>query len=459
MYGDYSVTLGFVPTRRGMFNKQSAIKNKSIIRKAMTDLVKDDPDVRIVDIDWLNEDGFLIDEKDVKKVAAHFRKENVDAVFFCHCDFGSEEVVGKLGKALGKPVLLWGPRDEAPPQDFSPRQTDTQCGLFASSKSLLRHGVSFTYIENCRVTDKAFTQGFQNFLAAACVVKAFSSMRIGQISVRPKSFQSTMINESELLERFGVEVVPINTVMLTRFYDRIVTGNTKEIDELVKDISGKANIVTMNESELKTIAALELTFKALADEYELSAIASECWMTYYNVFGVRPCFLFGDVTDRWFPVSCETDIHGSISSVLLRAAARGKTPNFLADLTIRHPENDNAELLWHCGPFPVSLAKEGIRPEIVNGVGRWEIKGGDITILRFDGCRGQYSLFTGLAKGVEGPGTNGNYLWIETDDWVKWEKKFIYGPYIHHVAAIHGDYTDIISEACRYMQGIKLDLV
>ena len=63
MYGDYSVTLGFVPTRRGMFNKQSAIKNKSIIRKAMTDLVKDDPDVRIVDIDWLNEDGFLIDER------------------------------------------------------------------------------------------------------------------------------------------------------------------------------------------------------------------------------------------------------------------------------------------------------------------------------------------------------------------------------------------------------------
>lgn len=458
MYGDYSVTLGFVPTRRGMFNKQAALKNKEVIRKAVDALVEADDGVRIVDIDWLNEDGFLIDEKDVRKVADHFRKEKVDALFICHCDFGSEEVVGKLGKALGKPVLLWGPRDEAPPGDFSPRQTDTQCGLFASSKSLLRHGVPFTYIENCKVTDKAFTEGFRNFLGTACVVKAFNSMRIGQISVRPKSFQSTMVNESELLERFGIEVIPINTVMLRRFYDRVVTENTRQIDELTSDILARAKLVSMDESELKTIAALELTFKALADEYELSAIASECWMTYYNVFGVRPCFLFGDVTDRWLPVSCETDIHGSISSVLLRAAARGQTPNFLADLTIRHPENDNGELLWHCGPFPLSLARENSAPEIVGGVGRWEIRGGDITILRFDGCRGSYSLFTGLARGIEGPATNGNYLWIETDDWVKWEKKFIYGPYIHHVAAIHGNYTDIIGEACKYMPGVTLDL-
>ena len=37
------------------------------------------------------------------------------ALFMPHCNFGSEEVVGKLGKAIGKPFLLWGPRDQAPP--------------------------------------------------------------------------------------------------------------------------------------------------------------------------------------------------------------------------------------------------------------------------------------------------------------------------------------------------------
>lgn len=58
---------------------------------------------------------------------------------------------------------------------------------------------------------------------------------------------------------------------------------------------------------------------------------------------------------------------------------------------------------------------------------------------------------------MDGPVTNGNYLWIETDNWVKWEKKFIFGPFIHHVVGIHGSYSHIIQEACRYL-GIRIDL-
>ncbi len=457
MYSDLSLTLGFVPTRRGMFNKEAAVKNKAEIRDAISGLI--DGNVKIIDLDWLNEDGFLIDEKDVKKVEEHFKQATVDAIFIPHCNFGSEEVVGKLGKALGKPVLLWGPRDDRPPEDFASRQADTQCGLFASSKALLRYGAPFTYIENCRVTDPAFTKGFTDFIRTASVVKAFRSMRIGQISVRPKPFLSTMVNEGELLEKFGIEVVPINTVMVKRTFERIKEEKSSEIELLTKDIESKVKRIDTSDEQLVNIAALELTLKDFADQYELCAIASECWMTFFNLFGIRSCFLFGDLTDRWFPVSCETDIHGAISSVLLTAAARGKTPNFLADLTIRHPENDNAELLWHCGPFPVSLAKENSSPEMVDCVGRWELKGGDVTVIRFDGCRGEYSLFVGQAKGVDGPTTNGNYLWIETDDWVKWEKKFIYGPYIHHVAAIHGKYSEVIQEACKYMPGVKADPV
>ena len=36
---------------------------------------------------------------------------------------------------------------------------------------------------------------------------------------------------------------------------------------------------------------------------------------------------------------------------MLKASSLNKGLPFLADLTIRHPENENAELLWHCGPF------------------------------------------------------------------------------------------------------------
>ena len=98
-------------------------------------------------------------------------------------------------------------------------------------------------------------------------------------------------------------------------------------------------------------------------------------------------------------------------------------------------------------------AKGYITPQ---GKGFYEIEHGEYTVLRFDGLKGQYYLFAGTGHGVEGPLTNGNYLWLETDNWPKWEKKFIFGPYIHHVVGIPGDHVAVIREACRYL-GLHFD--
>lgn len=63
------------------------------------------------------------------------------------------------------------------------------------------------------------------------------------------------------------------------------------------------------------------------------------------------------LADEGFPVACETDICGAISALLIQAATGNKKVHFLADVTIRHPEKENTELLWHCGAFPSKFAK------------------------------------------------------------------------------------------------------
>ena len=215
----------------------------------------------------------------------------------------------------------------------------------------------------------------------------------------------------------------------------------------------------MKKEELDKIAALELSIMDLARLYGLTALASECWSVFRTNIGLPPCFVLGDLSEKGLPVACETDVHGAITSAILAAAARGETPNFLADVTIRHPTNDNAELLWHCGPFPKSLAKDYKQRVMVEGHGQWELKGGDITVARFDAIGGKYSLFAGQAVGTDGPSTQGNYIWIETDDWPKWERKLVCGPYVHHVAAIHGKFIPILDEACKYIGNIERDFV
>jgi hypothetical protein len=75
---------------------------------------------------------------------------------------------------------------------------------------------------------------------------------------------------------------------------------------------------------------------------------------------------------------------------------------------------------------------------MAEGQGHWELKPGALTLCRFDDLEGEYHLFAGEGKSTDGPETVGNYVWLEVDDWKKWEERLMYGPYIHHVGGVYG---------------------
>jgi hypothetical protein len=87
------------------------------------------------------------------------------------------------------------------------------------------------------------------------------------------------------------------------------------------------------------------------------------------------------------------------------------------------------------------------------------LKEGDVTITRFDGDHGKYSLFIGQAESTKGPYTRGTYRWVKVKDWPKWEHKLIYGPYVHHVACGYGQVADVLYQACRFIPGLLPDPV
>ncbi len=107
---DYKVKIGFAPTRRRIFSVEDALKYKKLIADKLKSL-----DITFVDIEDINEEGLLRGADDVQPIIDKFTREKVDALFIPHCNFGSEHSCGKLARALQVPVLLWGPRDEAPP--------------------------------------------------------------------------------------------------------------------------------------------------------------------------------------------------------------------------------------------------------------------------------------------------------------------------------------------------------
>ena len=480
------IILGYVPVMRDTLPVGPAAELRDKIRARVEEILSRQIDVELVAADGMIENGMLWDVADVPRLTAYFQEKKVDAMFFPHCNFGQEEPTAMLAKAIGKPVLLWGPRDPAPVgTEF--RVYDTQCGMFATAKAFSRYGVVFSYIENCALDSEILEQGLDRFIRVAAVVKTTQGMRVGQIGLRPRQFLSVKINESELLEKFGIEITPIWTDEITSVVEKLRTGNrdligaTKKMElpmalamhgiqlenkgpdpaiaERMADIRKKIDCSGITEEILEKIAVIELAIEEIARLNALDAVAFECWAYLADTFGIPACFILGDLIDRGLIAACETDIHAAITSRMLFAAARGQSCPFIADLTIRHPTNDNAELLWHCGPFATSLKKDGIQGSICNCKGFFEIKGGDITLARMDQSQENYMLFADQAVGVDGPVTNGNYVWVETSDWPKWERKLMYGPYIHHICGIHGKYADVLKEACRYIGNLTHDSV
>jgi len=453
------VKLGFAPTRRNIFDKAEAKRVKDAIERKLRDWGVD-----YVGLEFLNAEGLLFDLADAPRVARRFVEEGVDAVFVPHCNFGTEDATAELCRLVGKPVLLWGPRDDAPDSNGW-RNRDTQCGLFATSKALRRLGVTFTYLPNSWLDGPELEAALRAFLRVVAARRALLGARIGQVSTRPKLFWSVMYNEAELLERFGVQVVPAALTELERGVRDILGARDEELRALAADMSSRLRFPGQDDEAVSRHAALVLWLRRWAARERLSGVAIQCWSEMQRVLGLWPCLAAGELAGSGLPAGCETDVLAALTGAFMQAAA--DAPTFCADLTVRHPTNDNAELLWHCGPFPSCLAREGCELQVVgydaankvSGLGQWEIRGGPVTIGRIDGDHGRYSMFIGEARGTSGPYTRGTYLWIETDDWLEWEEKLIYGPYIHHVTGVHGRVAPILMEACRYVPGLEADPV
>ena len=458
MYNYKKLTLGIAPTRRDTFLlPEYAVANKKRMMERILSICNGIHDLEVFTIDDICVDGLLVELEDVDRIANYFADKKIDALFIPHANFGQEEAIAKLAKKMNLPVLLWGPRDGEPNSDMGFRKHDTQCGMFASSRALLRYGVPFTYIENCWLDSPILKRGIEDFIRVASIVKAFRNMRVLTLANRPRQFISVKVNEGELLERFGIEITPVTGSEWMAEVDRCLAEKEDEIDALVSDWEKRVNLCGTSKENSRCMAAAELAVLSLAEKYSCNTVASECWETMINTKGFRSCFVHADLTEKGLSVSCECDVNGAVSSALCQAATRGETPPFFADITVRHPSNDNAELMWHCGPYPPSLARNQ-QPDVLDCTCSFELKPGEITMMRFDGNRGVYNLFADIGVGVNGPKTSGSYVWLETKDWPAWEKKLMFGPYIHHIVGIYGNYKEIFKESCKYL-GTEFDSV
>ncbi len=303
-------------------------------------------------------------------------------------------------------------------------------------------------------------------MRASRVVKSLKTMRIGQIGQRIDFFWSTIIDEADLLQRFGVQVLPIDMVEILAKIRRRTEQNR---EAYIEELRGFEQWIDFNHFRNEDEILHNLAFRdialELAEEYDLDGFCVQSFNSVPEELGAFLAFGCSLVADKGYPVAPESDLLGAVSSIMLEAARSSDSPSFLPDITIRHPHNPNAVLLWHAdAPLSLRAADAHVKVDLPwilkslpTGLVHFKLKDGPLTICRFAGSSGEYRFGCGEGRSIEGPYTQEFYTWCEVDDWPTWERQLIEGPYIHHCSCVHEHCADVFEEAARFLPDLKVE--
>ena len=141
------------------------------------------------------------------------------------------------------------------------------------------------------------------------MVKNFKGMRIGQVGTRPAPFFSVIWNEGELMEKFGIKIIPINFAIIEQRMRTAETDYADEIAEYEQYFLTNYELDDLTPKYIKPMATMTAMYKHLFEEFNLDVLSAECWTATPVMFdGLAPCALYGLLNEMGLMVSCESDI-------------------------------------------------------------------------------------------------------------------------------------------------------
>ena len=94
-----TVKIGLVPVRRGMGFSETddVLRSKTNLYEALKSVKGS---IEWVDLEGIVPDGVAATPDQIPVVTAHLKAAGVDGVFMIHCDFGLEEIIARVAKAV-----------------------------------------------------------------------------------------------------------------------------------------------------------------------------------------------------------------------------------------------------------------------------------------------------------------------------------------------------------------------
>ena len=401
-------------------------------------------------------------------VADYFHQKKVDGLILCPLDFGDERSACKIAEKLRVPVLLYATKEpEAKKDPGLGRKSDSYCGNLAMASGLYRRKILFHYAGIFFPEEPEFQDAVQTFVRAVAVTKGMKGAYLGQVGVRPPTFETVGYNEAALIHSFGQNVIYVN--MADIIDEAKGYGDAPVILEKMADIRKSFSETSVSDIYLRHAAQLEHALTKFWEENNLSGMAMQCWPSVQRMMGICVCSVFGRLTSKGMLTACETDLLGVLAMLVNYRAAMGETVPHFVDWTIQHRENPDRFLAWHCGNAPVCLARDPQKTALRSfrdmtgelpieeqdpsaGLARFQLRPGRVIFCRLVEYDYKWKML--IATGEIIPSDEelaGTWAWVQVPDHERLYRTLIEEGFIHHASMIHGDQTKSLLQACKFL--------
>ncbi|MCS6827108.1 MAG: hypothetical protein NZ553_10885 [Caldilinea sp.] len=294
--------------------------------------------------------SLIMDADGAARMQDALRSLECDLLVLLQASFADSSMAVTLAEiaALRRiPVLLWA----APEARTGGRlRLNSLCGVNLAGHALMLRRIPYDYVLAPPHDPTALTKMI-TLARAGRALRMLNGAVIGLVGEYPAGFDTCAYEADDLKALFGVRV---ERIALNEVLQESAAAPQPERERFLRRVAAvAANLHELDTTAVRGTAGVYAALRRRIEAGGLSGVAVRCWPEFFTELGCAACGAMSLLNDERCPTSCEADVNGTVTSLLLQALSG--EPAFIADL-VSIEASDDSGVLWHCGLAPVSMA-------------------------------------------------------------------------------------------------------
>ncbi|RSL33507.1 hypothetical protein D7Z54_09295 [Salibacterium salarium] len=397
-------------------------------------------------------EGIITSPEELEDFLQGIPKEDIAVTVYQSITFADGEFIDAVIKKVDSSIIVWSIRE---PAVGARLRLNSLTGGNSTSHVLKCAARPYTFVfgnsEEAQVQHR-----IKQHLKIQSLIHMMKGMNVGVIGDYQPGFFFSGTDEEHLKEQFGINVIRMD---LQEAFDKSKQMPEQKWEPEIKRAEKQVIGLHSTDHSVQRFAQFSSYVREEINTRNIAALAIRCWPEFFNELGAAACSTLSQFTEDGVVSSCESDIHGAVTMLVLQELSGGKAP-YLGDM-VHVNEASNSVVYWHCGAGAYSLAhpEQGARPGVhpnrkLGFTMEFGLKPGKVTMFRIGYTPEGYRLLVMRGQALDTPKRfNGTSVEVELETNVT---ETLYGlmdeGFEPHYGLVYEDITEDLIELGKQLQ-------